>query len=62
MKLNETSTKFLKIKCSKCKNEQVLFERASSKELVCLVCKTKLAYSTGGKINITGGKVIKELN
>ena len=62
MKLTETSTKFLKIKCSKCKNEQVLFERAASKELVCLVCKTKLAHSTGGKINITGGKVIKELN
>jgi small subunit ribosomal protein S27e len=62
MSLNETKTKFLKVKCSKCKNEQVLFERASSKDLVCLVCKAKLAHSTGGKINILGGKVIKDLN
>jgi len=62
MSLNETKNKFLKVKCSKCKNEQVLFERASSKDLVCLVCKARLAQSTGGKINIIGAKVIEELN
>jgi small subunit ribosomal protein S27e len=62
MSLNETKTKFLKVKCSKCKNEQVLFERASNKDLLCLVCKAKIAQSTGGKINVTGGKIIKELN
>ena len=62
MSLNETKTKFLKVKCSKCKNEQVLFERAASKKLLCLVCKEKIAESTGGKINVTGGKIIKKLN
>tara|TARA_Y100000034_G_C6885011_1_gene406212 strand:- start:587 stop:766 length:180 start_codon:yes stop_codon:yes gene_type:complete len=51
MKLKETKTKFLKIKCSKCKNEQIIFERSAT-DINCLVCKEQLAKSTGGKAKL----------
>jgi len=41
---------FIKIKC-KCKNEQVVFDRASS-EIKCLVCGELIAKPTGGKISL----------
>jgi len=41
---------FVKIKC-KCKNEQVVFDRASS-EIKCLVCGELIAKPTGGKISM----------
>ena len=48
----ESSSKFIKIRCPKCKNEQIIFEKASS-EVKCLVCGEVLAKSTGGKAKIT---------
>ncbi len=54
------SSSFVKIKCSKCKNEQVIFNKASSK-VTCLVCNEVLAEPTGGKADIKG-KVIDTLN
>jgi len=42
------TTNFLKVKCEKCKNEQIIFERPASK-VECLVCGTLLAEPTGGK-------------
>jgi len=42
---------FLRVKCEKCKNEQVIFEKAAS-EVKCLVCGTVLAEPTGGKARI----------
>lgn len=39
---------FVKVKCSKCKNEQVIFNKSSTK-VKCLVCGTVLAEPTGGK-------------
>jgi len=39
---------FIKVKCEKCKNEQVIFERAST-QVKCLVCGEVLAEPTGGK-------------
>lgn len=42
---------FLKVKCKKCKNEQIIFERPSS-VVKCLVCSEVLAEPTGGKGNI----------
>ncbi|MBN1924101.1 MAG: 30S ribosomal protein S27e [Nanoarchaeota archaeon] len=44
-------SKFLKIKCEKCKNEQIIFEKAN-KDVNCLVCNTPLAKSTGGKVRV----------
>ena len=42
------SQKFVKVKCEKCKNEQMVFVRAASK-VKCLVCGEILAEPTGGK-------------
>jgi small subunit ribosomal protein S27e len=51
MKIKEPSSKFVKIRCPKCKNEQIMFGKASSK-VVCLVCEKILAEPTGGKSKI----------
>jgi small subunit ribosomal protein S27e len=45
------TSKFLKVLCTKCKNEQVIFNKASSK-VNCLVCGAELAQSFGGKAKI----------
>ena len=52
-----TESKFLKVTCSKCKNEQIIFNKASSK-VKCLVCESELAEPTGGKAKIKS-KVIQ---
>ena len=57
--LKVTRSKFLKVKCSKCKNEQIIFEKAAG-DVTCSVCKEILAKSTGGKAKLIA-KVIKEL-
>ena len=41
-------SKFLKVKCKKCKNEQVVFEKSAS-IAKCLVCGEVLIEPTGGK-------------
>ena len=51
--------KFLRVKCKKCKNEQVIFNKASTK-VRCLVCETLLADPRGGIAEIKT-KVMKEL-
>lgn len=49
--LQEPQGKYIKIRCSKCKNEQIMFGKASS--LVhCLVCSKLLAEPTGGKARV----------
>ena len=45
------SSNFVKVKCSKCKNEQIIFNKASGK-VKCLVCSETLAEPTGGKEKI----------
>jgi len=57
--ITKPDSKFLKIVCSKCKNEQIIFNKASSK-VSCLVCGTELADATGGKAKIKS-KVIQVL-
>tara|TARA_Y100000310_G_C20505094_1_gene726012 strand:+ start:670 stop:840 length:171 start_codon:yes stop_codon:yes gene_type:complete len=47
-----TKTKFIKVRCSKCKNEQIIFSNTSSK-VQCLVCNEELASPTGGKSKIS---------
>jgi len=44
------SSKFLKVVC-KCKNEQIIFNKAST-VVKCLVCGATLARPTGGKAEV----------
>jgi len=44
----EQVSKFIKVRCPKCKNEQVIFGKVST-EVACLVCGKSLAGPTGGK-------------
>ncbi|MDY6930896.1 MAG: 30S ribosomal protein S27e [Halobacteriota archaeon] len=44
-------SRFLKVKCNDCGNEQVIFGNASTL-IECLVCGRTLAEPTGGKTNI----------
>ena len=53
----KTESKFLKVTCSKCKNEQIIFNKASSR-VKCLVCDSELSEPTGGKAKIKS-KVIQ---
>jgi small subunit ribosomal protein S27e len=51
VKLKEPRSKFIKVRCSKCKNEQIIFGKTSTK-VKCLVCGKTLAVPTGGKSSI----------
>ena len=44
-------SKFLRVKCKKCKNEQIMFNKASI-TVKCLVCGTVISEPRGGKANI----------
>jgi small subunit ribosomal protein S27e len=52
MKDRKTRSRFLKVKCADCGNEQVIFGSAAS-NVKCLVCEKPMAESTGGKSNVT---------
>ncbi|MFH1592755.1 MAG: 30S ribosomal protein S27e [Candidatus Woesearchaeota archaeon] len=41
-------SKFIRIRCLKCKNEQVVFGKPAS-NVKCLVCERVLVHPTGGK-------------
>ena len=47
-KIREPTSKFIKIRCPKCKNEQIMFGKTATK-VDCLVCGRILAEPTGGK-------------
>ena len=47
----ETKSKFIKVRCNKCKNEQIVFGKSSTK-VNCLVCGEELLEPTGGKSKI----------
>ncbi len=44
-------SRFLKVKCNDCGNEQVMFGSASTK-VTCIVCGKTLAEPTGGKARV----------
>jgi len=46
-------SRFLKVTCADCGNEQVLFNKAAS-TVKCLVCDKVLATPTGGKTKVLG--------
>src|SRR6266702_3137079 len=47
------TSRFLRVKCEDCGNEQVVFDRASS-VVLCQVCGATVAKPTGGKAAIRG--------
>ncbi len=49
--IKEPTSKFIKVRCIKCKNEQIIFGKAAS-EIKCLVCSNILASPSGGKAKI----------
>ncbi|MBD3310548.1 30S ribosomal protein S27e [Candidatus Woesearchaeota archaeon] len=49
--IKEPNSKFVKVRCPKCKNEQIIFGKAST-EIKCLVCGKVLADPTGGKSKV----------
>jgi len=57
-KIPQPKTKFLRLKCPSCGNEQNVFSAASSK-VNCLVCNTKLADTKASRIKLKT-KVLKE--
>jgi len=49
--LKRPKSKFLRVKCTDCENEQVIFGSAST-HVNCLICGRTLAEPTGGKAEI----------
>ena len=47
----KTTSKFVKVRCAKCKNEQIIFGKSSS-EVKCLVCNEILSKPSGGKSKV----------
>lgn len=47
----EPTSRFIKVRCGKCKNEQIIFGKCAMM-VKCLVCGEVLAESTGGKANV----------
>ena len=46
--LREPTSRFIKVRCTKCKNEQIIFGKPSTL-IKCLVCEKVLAEPSGGK-------------
>jgi len=49
----KTDSKFLRVKCNDCENEQVVFDHAST-SVKCNVCGGTLVEPRGGKAGIKG--------
>jgi small subunit ribosomal protein S27e len=62
MKLNQNKpkSKFIKVNCSKCKNDQVIFGKPSSK-VICNTCGKILAEPSSGKGAIKA-RILEVLN
>lgn len=52
----ETKSRFLKVRCPDCRNEQVVFDRSASK-VDCLACGSRLVTPTGGEAVIKGERI-----
>lgn len=50
-KNKRTKSRFLKVKCNDCGNEQVIFGCAAS-NIKCIVCDKIVAVATGGKTQV----------
>ena len=57
--IEQPKSRFLRLKCSKCRNEQTVFGSAASR-VKCLKCGNIIVESTGGKSRIRA-KVLEVL-
>jgi small subunit ribosomal protein S27e len=55
----EVRSKFIRVRCKDCGNEQVLFNKCSTKVL-CHICSSILAEPMGGKAKIKG-EILEEI-
>lgn len=55
------NTQFIHVRCTKCKNEQDIFKKASS-QVKCLVCGAVLATPTGGKVQLHDAEEVAEVS
>ena len=55
------ATKFMKLKCIKCGNSQVVFSH-SNKEIKCEKCDTLLLQPKGGKAHLVDAEIEEEYN
>jgi small subunit ribosomal protein S27e len=53
------ASKFWKLKCKECNNEQVSFSHAT-KEVLCLGCGSLLLEPTGGKAHLVNAEILEE--
>ncbi|MBL7170248.1 MAG: 30S ribosomal protein S27e [Candidatus Aenigmarchaeota archaeon] len=53
----QPTSKFLEVICSKCKNEQTIFNK-TSRQVTCLVCGNILAEPTSGK-SVIKARIVK---
>jgi small subunit ribosomal protein S27e len=51
--MKKPDSKFIKIRCKDCENEQVFFNKASN-VVSCHICGSKLAVPSGGKAILKG--------
>ena len=49
--MKKQNSKFIKVRCNDCENEQVLFNKAST-DVSCHICGSKLAEPKGGKAKL----------
>ncbi len=56
----EPNSKFIKVRCASCKNEQIVFGKASTK-VKCLVCNKTVSSPAGGKSKLKA-KVLEVLD
>jgi len=54
-------SKFWLVSCKKCKQNQIIFNKAST-VVKCLNCGAILAEPTGGKVKLKEAKLVKELS
>jgi len=57
--VSQPKSRFLKVACLKCKNEQIIFNKVSA-DVKCLVCGNILAQVTGGK-SVIKSKILRVL-
>jgi len=58
--MTKAKSRFIKVRCAGCKNEQIIFEGATTK-VKCLVCDAPLAEPKGGKAEVKA-RVLEFLN
>ncbi|MEM5820861.1 MAG: 30S ribosomal protein S27e [Candidatus Aenigmatarchaeota archaeon] len=52
--------RFIRVRCLKCRNEQVIFDKAST-IVKCLNCGQIIAIPTGGKAKLEKVEIIEEI-